>query len=272
MTATRTPALVVAAALGLLVLGASYSRAASPPLLLALNPGNVLEVVASGSTHIRTTTAPGTVIASGSYQVTLTNLVGDADDNVAHVFRLSGPGMNFQSDLVGGDEPTESHLMTLAANATYTFEDLRNPQFGRVVFTTSSAVTSSEGGSSGGSSGSLSGTAGNTSSGTAKNKTVVGSNIVVARGTLSGDVGTTGKLTLARNGKSVSSLKSGRYKIVVLDESGRRGFFLQKLGRAAVKLTGAAYIGRHTVTMTLKPGQWMFYATTGRKSYFVVTG
>jgi hypothetical protein len=59
--------------------------------------------------------------------------------------------------------------------------------------------------------------------------------------------------------------------VTVLDETGRTGFLIQRLGKHAVKVTGPAFLGRHTVTLTLNAGQWFFYSSPGKKSYFVVS-
>ena len=93
----------------------------------------------------------------------------------------------------------------------------------------------------------------------------MGSGIVPFRGTLSGDVSTAGKLTLAFKGKTVGNLKSGRYKLTVLDETARAAFKLQKLGKQPVTLTGLTFVGRHTATLTLKPGQWIVLFVGGQE-------
>jgi hypothetical protein len=246
-------------------LSAGAAPGATGGLVLTLNADLSLEVAVAGGPRIRTS-GTASPIAPGEYQVVFHNDVPDAQDGY-HMFRLVGPSVSIFTDLLAGDDRAELHTVTLQPASMYVFDDDRHPQFGRVVFSTAATGTASGVASGGASGGSSSGSSG----GTAKNATVVGSNVVVTRGTLAGGVSTSGKLTLARSGKAVSSLKSGRYKLVVLDESGRSGFFLQKLGRAAVRLTSGSFVGRHTVTVTLKPGQWMFYAAGGRKSYFVVT-
>ena len=38
------------------------------------------------------------------------------------------------------------------------------------------------------------------------------------------------------------------------------------------EMTGVAFVGKHSVTLTLRPGQWFFYPTfVGTKTYFLVT-
>ncbi len=258
--------LAVAGALG--VVG---SQAASPQLRLNLNSGRFLEVITASGTHIRTSSAPGTVIQPGAYQAIVSTEVGDAEDT-HHMFHLSGPGENLQTDLLGGDNPTELFAVTLLPSSTYVFEDDRNPQLTRVVFSTSAAGTEATATASSGSGSSGGSASGSTSGPKSSNveSDAVGSRIVAARGTLDGDVSTTGKLSLLFKGKKVSSLKSGRYKISVLDETSRSAFMLQRLSKEPVTVSGRSFVGRRTLTLTLKAGQWMFFSAGGKKSYFIV--
>ena len=62
--------------------------------------------------------------------------------------------------------------------------------------------------------------------------------------TLCGSVSTAGKLTLTLKGKRVSSLKAGRYKISVLDETSKSGFTLQKLGTTGTNVTSTKLVGQ----------------------------
>jgi hypothetical protein len=87
---------------------------------------------------------------------------------------------------------------------------------------------------------------------------------------LSANVGTTGKLTLTYLGKAVGSLKSGSYKVAVVDEASKAAFYLQRRNNAATRVSGASFVGKHSVTLTLKAGQWSFYSTPVRRTYFIV--
>ena len=80
-----------------------------------------------------------------------------------------------------------------------------------------------------------------------------------------GSVTTTGKLALTLKGKPVSTLKTGRYRITVLDETSRTAFKLQRLGKAATTVTTKGYVGRRTVTVALERGQWMFYSSAAQE-------
>jgi hypothetical protein len=267
---------LVTVLVGVLGLGGTFGvqECGAASIILNLNADGSLEVILESGARIRTSTAPGAVIPPGTYQAVVNTDVPEARDDY-HMFHLTGPGVNLQTDLLAGDERAEPHLVTLEPSSTYVFQDERRPQAGRVVFTTSgpgTVVPQASGGSP--SAPSAGGTTGGktSSQGAVKNADVVGSAMTPFRGTLSGDVSTTGKLTLTFKGKSVSSLKSGRYKVVVLDETSKSSFTLQRLGRTAVKLTGLPFVGRKTVAVTLNPGQWMFYSSPAKKTYFIVTG
>jgi hypothetical protein len=248
------------------------ARAATPQLRLNLNVGRYLEVITDGGTHIRTSTAPGTVIPPGTYQAIISSEIGDAEDT-HHMFRIAGPGQNLQTDLLGGDSPAELYTITLLPSSTYTFSDDKNPAMASVVFSTSAGGSAAGAGTTAGAaSGASSGTTSNTptSKSTAQNKDAVGSGILPRRGALAADVSTTGKLTLTFNGKAVGSLKAGRYTVAVLDETAKSAFTLQRRSKQPQTVSGKAFVGRRTVTVSLQKGQWFFYGTPGRKTYFFV--
>jgi hypothetical protein len=91
------------------------------------------------------------------------------------------------------------------------------------------------------------------------------------RGTLIGLVSAAGKLTLTDKGKPISSLRSGRYTFRVTDKSGKSGFTLQEIRRAAKTVTAAKYVGSRSVTIDLAAGQWFAYPTfVGKKTFFIV--
>jgi hypothetical protein len=91
------------------------------------------------------------------------------------------------------------------------------------------------------------------------------------RGSLAATVAAVGKLSLESKGKGVGSLKPGRYTIDVADDSSTAGFVLQHLKKKATTVSGVAFVGKRSVTLTLNVGQWFFYpAAGGKKSYFLV--
>jgi hypothetical protein len=250
--------LLVAVLAALLVpagaLGAGDARRAAPSLTLTVNLSGAIEVVLGNGQRIRGT---GTVIPPGPYLLIVHSEVPD-DKDIFHVFHISGSGVEVSSDLLPCENPREIFTITLRPGSTYVYEDSRHPELGRVVFSTSSSGSSADtsntapGHRAGGYSGSVSNTE------------------LFLQGTLSGKVLTAGKLTLVRNGKSVSLIKEGRYRIVVDDRTAKRGFVLQQLDKKPVTVTKPSYVGKRTVTLTLKPGRWMFYSGTGAKQYFSV--
>jgi hypothetical protein len=226
-------------------------------------------------------------IPPGTYQVVVTSPVPFAEPDLSGVsdpnldcggalsFRISGPGVDLHTTLEDGDSAAEQYQATFSVGSYVAVED-RRPTVTRVAITVSTAAPSTGGGSSasstGGSGGSSSG-GGSSGSSTTKsnvNADPIGSALTPLRGTLNGGVSTIGNLTLMFKGKAVSSLKAGRYKITVLDETARSGFTIQRLGRQAVKLTGTTFLGRHSVTLALNAGQWFYYSPSGKKTYFIV--
>ena len=45
---------------------------------------------------------------------------------------------------------------------------------------------------------------------------------------------------------------------------------MQQLRKPAKTLTGLSFVGKRTVTVDLKPGQWTFYSPSGKKTDFTV--
>jgi hypothetical protein len=252
--------LVAALALGV---GAQSARAADPALYVTFRENHTFTVTLADGTQVGTTSGPPTVIPAGKYDLFL-------DDSAVvsgMVFDLSGPGVKLVEDLFDGEDPSETFTETFLPNSTYTWRDDMRP--GLVWVFTTSQPGSSSGGSSSGSSGA---SAGNKSSGKAPSKDIVGSAIKASpfRGTLDGTVSSTGKLILTLKGKNVSTLKSGRYTISIVDKTSKSGFTLQAIRKQPVTVTGVAFVGKHSVAIDLKAGQWMFYSSTGKKSYFIV--
>ncbi len=264
--------LAVTLALGstCLLRGVTASAATAPVLTLSYTAGSVLEVdVTAGPTL--TAGSPTGLVSPGAYQVVITDDASDGTDPV-HMFQLSGPGVNLMTDLQGGDDKSELYDEILAPNATYSFQDDDEPNLGAVVFKTSStpAPVASTPDSTTPTSQPASTT---TSEKSSSNSGIVGSGLVPEpfRGTLEATVSPTGKLTLIAGRKGVATLKEGRYRIAVTDRSAKAGFVIEEARAAAHTLTGAAFVGKRTVTLELPSGQWFFYSTfVGTKTYFAV--
>jgi plastocyanin len=80
-------------------------------------------------------------------------------------------------------------------------------------------------------------------------------------------------ITLKSGGKTVTTLKSGTYSIVVSDKSSIHNFHL--IGPGVNKKTTVPFTGTQTWTVKLKPGSYTYqcdiHASTGMKGTFKVT-
>jgi hypothetical protein len=90
------------------------------------------------------------------------------------------------------------------------------------------------------------------------------------RGTLVGTSGALGEVTLSRNGKTVSKLRSGRYRFVIEDATSHSGVLLDRPNGTTIEVTSSPFVGKRTVTFTLKAGHWAFRGILGRIHEFIV--
>jgi hypothetical protein len=180
------------------------------------------------------------------------------------MFHLFGPGVNLSSELLPCENPAPVLAVTLQPSSTYTYDDLRHADITHVVFSTSA------GGSSADTAGAAARPSTGKTTGSIANSTPVGSGIAKLRGTLVAAIDSAGKPSLSVNGKRVSSLKSGRYKLTIEDRTAKRGFTIAPLHKPSVAVTSASFVGRRTVTLTLTAGRWLFYSSTAAKHDFVV--
>ena len=212
-----------------------------------------------------------TSIAPGTYQVLVQTPQVFADVDLSGIFdmtacksfvqfHLTGPGVSLATTLQDGDEDKEMLNATFQPSATYTAFDNNQAGVTRTSFTTQATGTAA---APGGPSSSVSGKG-------SSQEELVGSAANPFRGSLDAIVYKTGKLSLSRNGKNVSSLKTGRYTFSVDDESKTTGFTVKSLRGRAVNVTNAAFVGSHSVTLTLRQGRWYFYWGAGKKTAFFV--
>jgi plastocyanin len=75
---------------------------------------------------------------------------------------------------------------------------------------------------------------------------------------------------LTRNGIKVSSLKAGKYAFAIADKSSIHNFTIEqeKGGRFEKHLTGTAFTGSKTVTVTLRRGRWKYYCSVHESTMF----
>jgi hypothetical protein len=164
-----------------------------------------------------------------------------------------------------GELATSSYNAYFAPNSTFTWKnDDATPQVTN-TFVTSSQVL--------GSAPAVAGQTGisSTSHGTVKSTNPLGENkaAVPSLGKLSGIVSATGKLTLTFKGKSVKSLKAGKYKLTITDKSSKTGFVL-KQNKHLLSITGAKFVGTHSATVKLSAGSWALSTSLGKKIYTIV--
>jgi hypothetical protein len=212
----------------------------------------------------------------------VTVLVYD-DDNCNAAFTITGPGVNFSSDLnstgMGIDHPAGPFgPFNFQAGATYTVRDANINASTSFSPSASPASMGSTGGSTG-SSGSSSGTSGSssgsiggsTSSGGSTTGSTSSSTGIKTLGTLVCTISPTGKATLMLRGATVKKLKAGVYKLTVTDRSKKAGLVIQALGYPAMSESAVSGTGTKTTTLRVIPAEYFFRATDGPKSYFKVT-
>jgi len=206
----------------------------------------------------------GSTIPPGTYQIILNNNTAD-DYAVNHKFHIFGPGVDY-SPPAGAVETTFS--VTFQNGGTYTVQDDLDPADHRQTIVATNATPSPATTTSAPSTPTT--PSGKTPKPTSSD--IVGSEVLPFRGDLDAIVYASGKLSLSRFGKGVSSLKTGRYTFSVDDESKTKGFTLQALHKRAVTITSGHFTGSQDVTVALKPGRWFFYSPGGRKTqFFVIT-
>jgi hypothetical protein len=249
-------ALVMAAA----GFSAGAARAVLPTIYVNYNAANCTFAVTNDA---------GTAIGSpapGAYQIDISThdpygLGGGSPGNLQNCggyvqFQMTGPGINLSTTLDYGDATAELDSITLQAGGSYTMLDNNNPTASRMSFT--AASSGSAGSVASGSS------SGGKSTGSSSQASPVGTATkLVNRGALSATLSATGKVSLKRAGKAAVSIKSGIYKLTVSDKSKSSGLLLQLAGGKPKTITAGAFVGSHTVTVTLKAGHWSAYASSG---------
>jgi len=257
MPALRSTLVLAAAALAF---SASAASGAALPTLYANYAPNCTFAFVGDSGAAVSAPAPGT------YQLVVATPYAFSNGLAACEFvefHLTGPGINLATDLGSGDSEVEQHTVTLQPGGTYVVQDDARPGQTRRTFTVASSGSASPVAAP--SSSASSGTKGTPS------KDPVGSAILPRRGALAASVSKRGKLTFLRGQSAVSTLKSGRYSVRVVDESSAAGFAVQALKKASTTLTQRAFTGTRTITVALRPGQWFFFTPGGTRHAFVVT-
>ena len=255
-------AALVAALVGLVASVPLAQAHATGPLTLDVNfftTGNITVSLPDG-TPVGVTSGSPTVIPAGFYGVV--ELGPGGCTSMPH-FSLKGPGVSMFDNLNEGESATVTTFVTFSPNATYTWSSDAAPNVIHTFQTSSQVLGTAPSKSSDGlSSGSHT---------TVSSSSLVGSAIVPFRGTITGAVSAAGKLTFSFGGKSVSTLKAGRYTFSVTDRSKTSGFLLQK-NSGLVTVTGVSFVGKHTDTVRLTKGSWSILAKPGVKAEAVTVG
>jgi hypothetical protein len=179
-------------------------------------------------------------------------------------FQLTGPGVNVSTSLdFGCDAFLQLPATLFKPNSTYTAQDLTQPAVAYASFATlASGSPAIPAGPS------------NTATHGSSQGDLVGSEInkTGLRGTIVGTLGASGKPTLTIKGKSVSTLKAGRYAFAVNDRDPKRGVVIRPVKGRSIDLSGTSFVGRRSTTVTLTAGRWRYYSDPGKASVFTVTG
>ena len=179
-------------------------------------------------------------------------------------FHLTGPGVDLETTLdFGCDAFYLMPATNFKASSSFTAQDMNQPAATRTVLTTLASGSPT-----------IPPTPYSKTSDKGQTfKDLLGSAVAKAlRGTLAGTVSANGKPTLMMRGKTVSTLKAGRYKFVITDQSPKRGFTIQAVKGKSTELTGIEFVGKRSPTVKLKAGEWMYSSGGGKAHYFRVTG
>jgi plastocyanin len=94
-----------------------------------------------------------------------------------------------------------------------------------------------------------------------------------AQGAVPKVVGTVGPgftIKLTSGGRKVTKLKAGKYTFVIADKASIHNFVLERVtgGKFEKQLTSVPFVGKKTVTVTLKKGKWKFYCAPHESMMF----
>jgi hypothetical protein len=218
--------------------------------------------------------ASGSAIPYGDYQLVISTPVpfaGGLGGCDFINFNLTGPGVNYSTQLGEGDETADISNHTFVAGSSYTATDNTVAPGTAITFSTSSTPVTASPSVSSPSSSSTSHPKATTGSPFKQTTSTPKRKPIVNRGTLDGTVSAGGKLSLTFDGKPVTEITAGRYKIQVVDKSHKEGFTIQQVTQLPTTVTGISFVGKRSATIVLSAGQSLYYpAFAGKKSYFFV--
>ena len=245
---------LVAVAIAAMLLPTAASARSLQSLILYVYFGYNAQIAMdfSDGSPVGTTSGSPTVIPAGYYTLAL------EQPGCVQVpsFELQGPGVSITDNMSGGDVTSHTATVDFLPNSTYVWRNGANPSVA-YTFVTSSQVLGTQPPSA----------LVATSTGARANRPttssdLVGSAIVPFRGTIDAVVTTKGKLTVAFGGKSVASLRPGRYRIAVTDRSSVAGLLLRSGGRK-LSIAKLGFTGKRVTAVTLTRGRWTFAPRAG---------
>jgi hypothetical protein len=254
----------VLAAFGVAVVFAALASAATSrttaPLSLNVNftTNGVISVSLPNGSPVGVTSGSPTVLPAGYYIV---NMNGPGGCAAMPHFILRGPGVQIFDNLNEGESDHVEYNANLLPNSTYVWSSDGAPGVNHTFVTSSDVQGTAPARPTGGL------TSGNHT--TVKSSDFVGSDILPDRGKLVGSISAAGKLSLAYQGKSVASLKAGRYAVVVTDKSSSVGLTVQKVKRAVTAVSSRRFVGKKTVDLQLTAGKWTFAPSGGKQSFTI---
>lgn len=246
------------ATVGWLCLSGSAAQGVGPLTLnVTFFANETIAVTLTNGTPVGSTSGAPTAIPAGFYIVQLSGPMGLPAG--LPIFHLTGPGVDLMSNLNEGGLDSATDQVTFAPSSSYVWTDDAIPGVVHKFVTTADIG------------GAAPATAVSPHSGTpSQDQGIVGSQVVPMRGTLDATVGPTGRLSVLLDGKPAGRLWAGTYRFKVDDRSAKDGLVLTKTGHRPRSLTGAAFVGRRSVGVSLTSGRWKVSSHEGQSSTIVV--
>jgi hypothetical protein len=254
-------ALLLVAVLAVAVAPASQA-ARSDQLTLNVNFSftGLITMTQPNGAPVGTTSGSPTLIPAGYYSLILE---GPGGCTLTPYFVLKGPGVTLTDNMAQGEDQFTEHVVNFLPSSTYTWTNSDNPSVvytfqtsANVVGTKAAPVTWN----------------GPKNKGTQSNEDVVGSGRLPARGTLTGTVNSNGTFTIRFKGKQPATLRTGSYELVVTDKSPSNGLTVARGATKPTQLTPAGFVGRHTWTLKLSTGRWIFATTRAKATQAILVG
>ncbi len=253
----RLAAAAAAAVAALAVAGAAQSAPLS--LIVTFSATGAITVTLPNGTPVGTTSGAPTVIPAGYYVI---QMYGPGGCAVLPHWNLRGPGEAISDNMTEGEVNTATYNAYFQPNATYTWVSDAAPSVVHTFVTTADVqgtppATAGPGGLAA------------SNHGTISSSDLVGSTVLLPRGTLTATVSASGKLSLRYRGRPVTALKQGRYVVVVTDESRSSGFIVRRGKYPPTVVTTRPFTGTRRYVLELRAGTWLFMPRPGQAALSV---